>query len=169
MSINFKVGDVVVYPTHGVGTITGEEVSTVAGHELQLYIISFNSEKMLLRVPKAKAKGAGLRHLSSENQFDMALEILSSKGKLPKGMWSKRAQEYEKKINSGDVLAIAEVLRELYRSDTEDRSYSERVIYDCAIERLANEYSIAKQVTKESAKEEISTILEIGYNVINER
>ena len=157
----FSVGDSVVYPAHGVGTVTKEEVQVIAGVEMKLLVINFEKDKMVLRVPKGRAEKAGLRHLSSTSDFQKAIEALRGKARIAKGMWSKRAQEYEAKINSGDVKNIAEVLRDLHENvDDPDRSYSEKMIYESAFERFTNEYSIAKSLDKETAILEITEMLE---------
>lgn len=161
----FEVGDTVVYPSHGVGRITAEEVQIIAGIEMGLYVISFSKDKMILRVPKARAFKTGLRHLTSTTEFKEAIIALQAQSKSNKGMWSKRAQEYEQKINSGNVISIAEVLRDLHRNvDDPDRSYSERVIYESALERLTNEYAASMQVEKQDASSQIIEILD--YNKI---
>ena len=157
---NFNVGDSVVYPSHGVGVITSEEVQSVAGTEVNLYVISFEKDKMILRVPKSRASKAGLRHLSSDDEIEAVVKILQSKAKLTKGMWSKRAQEYEMKINSGSIVAIAEVLRDLHRNvEDPERSYSEKVIYDLALDRLVNEYSVATKLDRAESHNKILSIL----------
>ncbi|CAL7963015.1 CarD family transcriptional regulator [Alphaproteobacteria bacterium] len=156
----FSVGDNVVYPTHGVGQIIAEEIQVIAGTGISLYVILFSKDKMTLRVPKSKAVKTGLRHLSSESELQRAMRVLKSKAKFPKGMWSKRAQEYDSKINSGQVDLIAEVLRDLHRNvDDPDRSYSEKVIYDIALERFAHEYSIAMSLPKDETKTKILSVL----------
>lgn len=148
----FTVGDSVVYPSHGVGQITGEETQVIAGVEMKLYVITFAKDKMILRVPTSRAIKTGLRHLCSSEEFSAVMKNLKGKAKAAKGMWSKRAQEYENKINSGDVVAIAEVLRDLHRNiEDPDRSYSERQIYDAALDRLSQEYSAAANISKEEA------------------
>ncbi|WPX97002.1 CarD family transcriptional regulator [Candidatus Bandiella woodruffii] len=141
--LNFQVGDDVVYPTHGVGKITAEEEEKYGGIEVVVYVISFDNTSMTLRVPKSRANKVGLRHLNSNEFLDRALDILSGNEiKLHKGMWSKRVQQYENKINSGDIIAIAEVIKELHVNiEKSERSYSEKVIYNDALERLAGEYA----------------------------
>lgn len=138
---HFEVGSRVVYPAHGVGEITGEETQSVSGQEVKLLVISFAKERMILRVPAHRAKST-LRHLSSREQVREALSILTGRAKAGRGMWSRRAQEYELKINSGNIIAVAEVVRDLHKNvDDPDRSYSERMIYEAALERLATEIS----------------------------
>ncbi len=135
----FEVGNRVVYPAHGVGEITAQETQQVSGEELNLFVISFAKERMILRVPVSRAK-ATLRPLSSRDQVKDAFDILKSRAKAARGMWSRRAQEYELKINSGNITAIAEVVRDLHKNvEDPDRSYSERMIYESALERLAGE------------------------------
>ena len=157
----FKIGDSVVYPSHGVGCITGEEVQTVAGSEIKVYVISFDNDKMILRVPKSRAVKAGLRHLSSNKEIDEAVATLKAKAKVSKGMWSKRVQEYESKINSGSVVLVAEVVRDLHKNvDDPDRSYSEKIIYESALERLIKEYAASLSLDEESARAKVLTVLE---------
>ena len=151
-SESFKVGDKVVYPAHGVGEIIGEETQTVGGMELRVFIISLLKEKMTLRVPVKRAISIGLRPLSNIETLRGIYSILQGKAKSSKGMWSKRAQEYELKINSGNVSSIAEVVRDLYKnSEDPDRSYSERVIYESALNRLAGEFSAVKEIAMDVA------------------
>ncbi|MHC0448665.1 MULTISPECIES: CarD family transcriptional regulator [unclassified Candidatus Lariskella] len=157
----FRIGDPVIYPTHGVGQITGEEVELIGGIETKLYVISFAKDKMVLRVPKSRALKTGLRHLSSEKDFANVISVLRSAAKMNKNMWSKRAQEYEQKINSGDIKLIAEVVRDLYRQiSDQERSYSEKLIYDAALDRLAREYAVASGMELDVAKEKIISILQ---------
>ena len=158
---NFKIGDNVVYPSHGVGKITSEETQVIAGTQMKLYVITFAQDKMVLRVPKSRAVKTGLRHLSSEDEFKKVIDVLKSKARIAKGMWSKRAQKYETKINSGSMILIAEVLRDLHKNvEDPDRSYSERTIYDLALNRLTNEYAVVMQVTRDVAQKEIIQILD---------
>jgi CarD family transcriptional regulator len=148
----FTIGDSVVYPSHGVGQITAEETQVIAGVEMKLYVITFAKDKMILRVPTSRAVKTGLRHLSTSQELQEVMSTLKSKAKVAKGMWSKRAQEYENKINSGDVIHIAEVLRDLHRNiDDPERSYSERLIYESALDRLSQEYSAAANIAKDEA------------------
>jgi CarD family transcriptional regulator len=149
---HFRVGDRVVYPAHGVGEIVGEEVQTVGGAELRVFIISLLKEKMILRVPVKRASNSGLRLLCTLDKLKATFDVLQSKSKKAKGMWSKRAQEYELKINSGDVDSLAEVIRDLYKnSEDPDRSYSERIIYESALNRLAGEFAAVKGITLDNA------------------
>lgn len=158
---SFKVGDTVVYPSHGVGKITGEEVQVIAGHEMRLYVISFDKDKMILRVPKNRADKAGLRQLSTSAEFKKAIATLKGKAKVARGMWSKRAQEYETKINSGSVVAISEVLRDLHRNvDDPNRSYSERMIYESALERFTHEFAAAESIVLDLAAKKVKELLE---------
>jgi CarD family transcriptional regulator len=159
--INFKIGDSVVYPSHGVGTVVAEESQIILGTEQRFYVVTFEKDKMTLKVPKSRAEKAGLRNLSSSDDLEKALITLKSKAKSAKGMWSKRAQEYEGKINSGNVLAIAEVLRDLHKNvDDPNRSYSERMIYEAAFERFAGEYAVTANLVFEEANKIIKEILE---------
>ena len=149
----FKVGDIVVYPAHGVGEIVGEEIQLIGGMELKVYIISLLKEKMILRVPVKRANTAGLRPLCSLEMLQTVFTIIQGKAKTSKGMWSKRAQEYETKINSGEVSSLAEVVRDLYKnSEDPDRSYSERVIYEAALNRLSAELGAVHEISVDKAK-----------------
>ena len=159
----FSVGDKVVYPTHGVGCITKEEVQAVAGMELNLYVISFAKDKMILHVPKTRALKSGLRHLSTMEELEEALQILQDKPKILKGMWSKRAQEYESKINSGSLVLLSEVLRDLYKAMDENRSYSERVIYELALNRFVYEYAAIKKIDIAVAQQKVIDILDTSH------
>nr|WP_294554069.1 CarD family transcriptional regulator [uncultured Rhodopila sp.] len=148
----FAEGDHVVYPTHGVGRVERIAVEKIAGHELELIHITFEENRMTLRVPVAKARTAGLRKLASRKLFDEALAVLKGKARVKRTMWSRRAQEYEAKINSGDPLAIAEVVRDLHRNSGQpDQSFSERQIYESAMDRLAAELGALDQTDKLTA------------------
>lgn len=159
--ILFNIGDCVVYPAHGVGEIIGEETQIIGGIELRVFIIALMKDKVILRVPVKRANSVGLRHLSSLEVFHSVFGIFQAKAKPPKGMWSKRAQEYETKINSGSVTSLAEVIRDLYKnSEDPSRSYSERVIYESALNRLAGEFAVIKGIAIESALTMLLTTLE---------
>jgi CarD family transcriptional regulator len=159
-SLKFNEGDYVVYPAHGVGRLVGKETHTISGHSLELLVISFDKDRMTLRLPVAKAKAAGLRSLSSKEEMEKALLTLSVKTKSRRLMWSRRAQEYENKINSGNPVSIAEVLRELYKVHAEtDQSYSERQIYNAAMERLVRELAVIEKTDETSAMQRVETLL----------
>lgn len=156
----FNVGDYVVYPTHGVGRITGEETQTIGDLELKLFVIGFDKEKMTLRVPVRRAQAAGLRHVSNDGQIKKAISTLKGKAKISRGMWSRRAQEYEAKINSGNILSIAEVVRDLHKNvDQSERSYSERMIYESALGRLAGEVAAAEAIDPKEASDRLVKML----------
>jgi len=156
----FKVDGKVVYPAHGVGKIVSEESQIVAGHELKLFVIDFPKDKMTLRVPVKRAKASGLRVLSNDNDVQKAVSILKGRARPGRGMWSRRAKEYEDKINSGNIANIAEVVRDLHKNvDDPDRSYSERVIYESALGRLAGEFAAVNEVSTEEATSNLITIL----------
>lgn len=155
----FKVGDTVVYPSHGVGHITGEEVEVFAGVQTTVYVITFSGNSMTLRIPKARAKKIGLRHVSSDNSMNEVIEILSSNSKSTKIMWNKRIQSYEAKLNSGNISSLAEVVSELHKEDIAELSYSEKNIYNSALDRLADEFSLAKNIQKQEASLQILEIL----------
>ncbi|MCX7343757.1 MAG: CarD family transcriptional regulator [Proteobacteria bacterium] len=157
---NFKVGEHVVYPAHGVGKLIGCESHNIAGTQLELLVINFDKDKMVLRLPKEKAENAGLRPLSSKTEMDDALKMLSVRTKPRRVMWSRRAQEYETKINSGMPGAIAEVIRDLYRrSNDNEQSYSERQIYQAAVERFVRELSAVEDLDEKDAIEKMEVSL----------
>lgn len=157
---NFSHGDLVVYPSHGVGKLEKIEQQVIAGQELQVLVINFTKNRMTLRLPMAKAKNAGLRSLSTTEEINLALESLRKKIKTTKGIWARRAQEYELKINSGNLASVAEVLRELYRQgDQAEQSYSERQIYQTALERLAAEIAAVESIEEESARQRVESFL----------
>jgi len=148
----FVEGDHVVYPTHGVGKVERIATEEIAGHKLELIHITFEENRMTLRVPVAKARSAGLRKLATRDMFDEALKVLRGKARIKRTMWSRRAQEYEAKINSGDPLAIAEVVRDLHRNAGQpDQSFSERQIYEAAMDRLAAELAALDKTDKATA------------------
>lgn len=159
-NFDFTQGDYVVYPAHGVGQIEGVETHTIGGMDVSLYAISFEKDRMRLKIPVMKAQDAGLRKLSSSDRMDDAIKTLKGKSRVRRTMWSRRAQEYETKINSGDPVAIAEVLRDLKRSnDDTEQSYSERQIYQSALERLAREVAAVEKITEVKATEQLEDIL----------
>ena len=148
----FAEGDHVVYPTHGVGRVEKIATEEIAGHRLELIHITFEENRMTLRVPVAKARSAGLRQLATRKLFDEALAVLKGRARIKRTMWSRRAQEYEAKINSGDPLSIAEVIRDLHRNSGQpDQSFSERQIYEAALDRLAAELAALDQTDKNTA------------------
>ena len=158
--LEFSVGDHVVYPAHGVGQVQGIETQEVAGYSLEVYVITFDHEKMTLRVPTAKARGAGLRSLAEGNVVSQALTTLKGRARVKRTMWSRRAQEYEAKINSGDLVSIAEVTRDLFRPDDQpEQSYSERQIFEAASSRLARELAAMEESDEKTAQAKILQIL----------
>jgi CarD family transcriptional regulator len=159
-NFDFSKGDFVVYPAHGVGQIEGVETQTIAGMEIRLYAISFEKERMRLKIPVKKAQASGLRRLSTNERLKDAIKTLKGRSRVRRTMWSRRAQEYETKINSGDPISIAEVLRDLKRSnDDSEQSYSERQIYQSALERLAREVAAVQKITDEKAVKKLEDIL----------
>ncbi|MGB3488246.1 MAG: CarD family transcriptional regulator [Xanthobacteraceae bacterium] len=152
----FKTNEFVVYPAHGVGQILAIEEQEIAGAKLELFVINFMKDKMTLRVPTAKVANVGMRKLSEPALVKRALETLKGRARVKRTMWSRRAQEYEAKINSGDIVAIAEVVRDLYRSESQpEQSYSERQLYEAALDRLAREIAVVQHVTETEAVKEI--------------
>jgi CarD family transcriptional regulator len=152
----FKTNEYVVYPAHGVGQILAIEEQEIAGAKLELFVINFMKDKMTLRVPTAKVANVGMRKLSDPALVKRALETLKGRARVKRTMWSRRAQEYEAKINSGDIVAIAEVVRDLYRSESQpEQSYSERQLYEAALDRLSREIAVVQHVTETEAVKEI--------------
>ena len=158
---DFIPGDFVVYPSHGVGKIIGTETRKIDETKLELLVIRFEQDRMTLRVPLDKAKVSGLRTLSSKAQMDEAISTLQGKAKVKKLMWSRRAQEYETKINSGSLVSLAEVVRDLYKKDDQgEQSYSERQMYQAALERLASEFAAVENVKKSDAASKLEKIID---------
>ena len=156
----FKTNEFVVYPAHGVGQILAIEEQEIAGAKLELFVINFMKDKMTLRVPTAKIANVGMRKLSEPALVKKALETLKGRARVKRTMWSRRAQEYEAKINSGDIVAIAEVVRDLYRSESQpEQSYSERQLYEAALDRLSREIAVVQHVTETEAVKEIESQL----------
>ena len=148
----FKTSEFIVYPAHGVGQIIAIEEQEVAGAKLELFVISFIKDKMTLRVPTAKAASVGMRKLAEPPPVKRALETLKGRARVKRTMWSRRAQEYEAKINSGDLVAIAEVVRDLFRSESQpEQSYSERQLYEAALDRLSREISSVQKISETEA------------------
>jgi CarD family transcriptional regulator len=167
-ALTFDVGDYVVYPKHGVGKVTEIQSTEIAGTELELYVLRFEKEKMTLRVPVGKAESTGMRKLSSDKAMKDAMETLKSKPKVKRTMWSRRAQEYEAKINSGDLILIAEVTRDLFRADDQpEQSYSERQIFEAASSRLARELAAMEKTDEPTALKKILKVLDAAAKIWN--
>ena len=161
----FKTGEFIVYPAHGVGQITAIEEQNVAGHSLELLVIVFEKDKMTLRVPVAKIASVGMRKLGDPDAVQKALETVRGRPRVKRTMWSRRAQEYEAKINSGDLISIAEVVRDLYRSDAQrEQSYSERQLYEAALDRMAREIAAVNKCSETEATKQIEQTLEKSPN-----
>ena len=159
-SLTFNAGEYVVYPTHGVGKVADVTKQNIAGSELELMVVNFDKDKMTLRIPTSKIQNVGLRKISDDKTMNEAFATLKGKAKIRKIMWSRRAQEYENKINSGNPVAIAEVIRDLYRNENlAEQSYSERQIYEQAVNRLASEVSIYSNCSMEEANKKLLDIL----------
>ena len=158
--LDFRPNEFVVYPAHGVGQIISIESQEVAGISLELFVISFEKDKMTLRVPTTKATEIGMRALSRPDVIAHAMKTLKGKAKVKRAMWSRRAQEYEQKINSGDLIAIAEVVRDLHRTDDQrEQSYSERQLYEAALERLTREVAAVSGADETAAAQEVGDVL----------
>ena len=158
--LEFRPNDFVVYPAHGVGKIISIEKQEIAGIELELFVISFEKDKMTLRVPTHKATEVGMRSLSPPDVVSKAMNTLKGKAKVKRAMWSRRAQEYEQKINSGDLIAIAEVVRDLHRTDDQrEQSYSERQLYEAALERLTREVAAVAGSDEGEAQKKVDAVL----------
>ena len=156
----FRPNDFVVYPAHGVGQIVSIEEQEIVGIDLELFVISFEKDKMTLRVPTHKATAIGMRGLSSPDVISQAMKTLKGKAKVKRAMWSRRAQEYEQKINSGDLIAIAEVVRDLHRTDDQrEQSYSERQLYEAALERLTREVAAVSGGDEVLAAKQVDEVL----------
>ncbi len=153
---DFKTSERIVYPAHGVGEIVGLEEQEVAGMKLELFVISFEKDKMKLRVPVAKATAVGMRKLSDAATVKKALETIRGRARVKRTMWSRRAQEYEAKINSGDLIAISEVVRDLFRSENQpEQSYSERQLYEAALDRMSREIAAVSEISETEAVRQI--------------
>ena len=158
--LGFKTGEFVVYPAHGVGVVVAIEEQEVAGLTLELFVISFEQDKLTLRVPVAKVKSVGMRKLAEDEEVKRALDTVTGRARVKRTMWSRRAQEYEAKINSGDLIAISEVVRDLYRSEEQpEQSYSERQLYESALDRMVRELAAVENIEHDKAREMLSVSL----------
>jgi len=158
--INFKVGELVVYPAHGVGKISNVEEQEIAGVKLELYIVDFEKEKLRLKVPTNRAEQKGMRHLADRSLIEQAMKVIRGRARIKRTMWSRRAQEYDAKINSGDLISVAEVVRDLYRSDRQpEQSYSERQLFEQALARFARELAAVRKVDEDQCIRELEEYL----------
>jgi len=158
--INFKVGELVVYPAHGVGKITDIEVQEIAGMKLELYVVYFDKERLRLSVPTTRAESKGMRHLADRTMIEGAMKVIRGRARIKRTMWSRRAQEYDAKINSGDMISVAEVVRDLYRSDRQpEQSYSERQLFEQALARFARELAAVRKVDEDQCIRELEDYL----------
>ena len=158
--LDFRPDEYVVYPAHGVGQIISIEEQEIAGINLELFVVAFEKDKRTLRVPTHKAAEIGLRSLSSPEVVSRAMSTLKGKAKVKRAMWSRRAQEYEQKINSGDLIAIAEVVRDLHRNDDQrEQSYSDRQLYEAALERLTREVAAVADGDEAAAAKKVDAVL----------
>ena len=159
--IGFAEGDYVVYPSHGVGKILGIEAQEISGYQLSVFVVHFDKDRMTLRVPVTNAQTSGLRRLSTQKEMQLALAKLKGRSKAKRTMWSRRAQEYEAKINSGDPASIAEVVRDLYRNAGQaDQSYSERQIFQAAMDRLVREFAAVEKIDEATATKKLEELLQ---------
>ncbi|MBL8575367.1 MAG: CarD family transcriptional regulator [Hyphomicrobiaceae bacterium] len=159
----FKAGEAIVYPAHGVGRIQAIEEQEIAGYKLELFVVFFEKDKMTLRVPVAKTTQVGMRKLSDAAAIKKALDTVKGRARIKRTMWSRRAQEYEAKINSGDLVAIAEVVRDLFRADSQpEQSYSERQLYEAALDRMAREVAAVSEISETEAIRQIEQNLAKG-------
>ena len=157
---SFKVGELVVYPAHGVGKITNIEEQEIAGIKLELYIVDFEKEKLRLKVPTNRAEQKGMRHLADRSMIEQAMKVIRGRARIKRTMWSRRAQEYDAKINSGDMIAVSEVIRDLYRSDRQpEQSYSERQLFEQALARFARELAAVRKVDEDQCIKELEDFL----------
>jgi CarD family transcriptional regulator len=158
--INFKIGELVVYPAHGVGRITNVEEQEIAGIKLELYIVDFEKEKLRLKVPTNRAEQKGMRHLADRTLIEQAMKVIRGRARIKRTMWSRRAQEYDAKINSGDMIAVSEVIRDLYRSERQpEQSYSERQLFEQALGRFARELAAVRKVDEDQCIKELADFL----------
>ena len=156
----FKIGELIVYPAHGVGKITAIEEQEIAGSKLELYIVDFEREKLRLKVPTNRAEQKGMRRLADRGLIEHAMKVIRGRARIKRTMWSRRAQEYDAKINSGDLIAVAEVVRDLYRSDRQpEQSYSERQLFEQALLRMARELAAVRKVDDDQSVKELSEFL----------
>jgi CarD family transcriptional regulator len=157
---SFKVGELIVYPAHGVGKITSIEEQEIAGAKLELYIVDFEKEKLRLKVPTNRAEQKGMRHLADRSMIEQAMKVIRGRARIKRVMWSRRAQEYDAKINSGDMIAVAEVIRDLYRSERQpEQSYSERQLFEQALARFARELAAVRKVDDDQCIRELEEYL----------
>lgn len=157
---DFRPNEFVVYPAHGVGRIVSIDEQEIAGIKMEMFVITFDKDKMTLRVPTAKAASVGMRSLSTPDIVGKAMETLKGRARVKRAMWSRRAQEYEQKINSGDLISIAEVVRDLYRNDDQrEQSYSERQLYEAALERLTREVAAVEGIEEVKAQMHVDELL----------
>ena len=157
---SFKIGELVVYPAHGVGKITNVEVQEIAGQKLELYIVFFEKERLNLKVPTNRAEQKGMRHLADRTMVEAAMKVIRGRARIKRTMWSRRAQEYDAKINSGDMISVAEVVRDLYRSDRQpEQSYSERQLFEQALARFARELAAVRKVDEDQCTRELEEYL----------
>ena len=162
-NVSFKVGEFIVYPAHGVGKVTSIDQEVIAGFDIEVYVVAFEQDKMTLRVPTAKAATSGMRALSNDLILKDAFTTLRGRARIKRTMWSRRAQEYEAKINSGDLVLLSEVVRDLHRTDDQpDQSYSERQLYENAIDRMVREVAAIKKATRSAAMEDIIETLTLA-------
>ncbi|MDE2384913.1 MAG: CarD family transcriptional regulator [Alphaproteobacteria bacterium] len=158
--VNFKVNELVVYPAHGVGKITDIEVQEIAGLKLELFVVYFEKEKLRLKVPTDRAEQKGMRHLADRAVIEQAMKVIRGRARIKRTMWSRRAQEYDAKINSGDLISVAEVVRDLYRSDRQpEQSYSERQLFEQALARFARELAAVRKVDEDQCVRELEEYL----------
>ncbi len=159
-SHSFKPKEYIVYPAHGVGQIIEIEEQEIAGLSLELFVITFEKDKMTLRVPTNKFESVGMRKLAEPKVVEKAMTVLKGRARIKRTMWSRRAQEYEAKINSGDLISISEVVRDLYRSDSQpEQSYSERQLYEQALDRMSREIAVVEKLDERGAVQRITDVL----------
>lgn len=156
----FKINELIVYPAHGVGRVTQIEEQEIAGSKLELYIVDFDKEKLRLKVPTGRAEQKGMRRLADRGLIEQAMRVLKGRARIKRTMWSRRAQEYDAKINSGDLIAVAEVVRDLYRSERQpEQSYSERQLFEQALERMAREVAAVRKIDDDQSIKELGEYL----------
>ena len=161
--VGFREEDFIIYPAHGVGQILSVDEQTVADARLEFFVIYFAKPKLTVRVPTGKVASVGMRHPSDKALIHSVKRLLSETPRKSRGTWARLALEYEGKIHSGDVVAIAEVVRDLYRPGIESgQSFSERQLYETALDRLSAEVALVEAISKEQAVAEVESSLNAG-------
>ena len=157
---SFRLNEYVVYPAHGVGQIIEIKEQQISDMSMEFFVIDFKHERLVLKVPVRKVLAVRMRKLANEKLLNSGLAVLKQPARIKRTMWSRRAQEYESKINSGDFVLLCEVVRDLYRSELQrEQSYSERQLYEAAFARLQREVALARKIDDDAAAEALLSVL----------